>query len=118
MDMLADLSKLGEILTPPEVEGDMECLIVHKSGQVFLQEGYNAPYPVDGPFFAVGSGAEIAIGAMAMGASAEQAVKIAAMYDTQTGGKVTVLSLEDCDKPKGIKKSNIVRLPVGKNEVN
>lgn len=43
------------------------------------------------PFFAYGSGAEIALGAMLAGASAEEAVKLAAERDTNTGGEITVL---------------------------
>jgi len=43
------------------------------------------------PFFAYGSGADIALGAMAMGATAEEAVRVAAKFDTGTGGEVTVL---------------------------
>lgn len=43
------------------------------------------------PFFAYGSGAEIALGAMIAGATAEEAVRAAAERDTATGGEITVL---------------------------
>lgn len=43
------------------------------------------------PFFAYGSGADIAIGAMLAGATAEEAVRCAAERDTATGGEITVL---------------------------
>ena len=43
------------------------------------------------PFHATGSGAEYAMGAMAMGASPEQAVAVAMQFDTATGGEITVL---------------------------
>ena len=43
------------------------------------------------PFFAYGSGAEFAMGAMAFGATAEEAVKVATRFDTGTGGEITVL---------------------------
>lgn len=43
------------------------------------------------PFFAYGSGSNLALGAMAQGATAEEAVKAAAMLDTNTGGDITVL---------------------------
>ena len=39
----------------------------------------------------MGSGGEFATGAMAMGASAEQAVRIAMQFDTKSGGDITVL---------------------------
>jgi hypothetical protein len=41
----------------------------------------------------VGSGADFAIGAMARGASAREAIDIAATYDTNTGLGVDVLEL-------------------------
>ena len=44
------------------------------------------------PFHAIGSGADIAIGAMAQGATAEQAVRIAAALDVYTGGTITALT--------------------------
>lgn len=42
---------------------------------------------------ATGSGREIALGAMAVGASPEEAVKAACERDTGTGGLITVVSL-------------------------
>ncbi len=44
------------------------------------------------PFFAYGSGSAIALGAMAMGATAEQAVAAAALRDTATGGEITTVT--------------------------
>lgn len=44
------------------------------------------------PFFAYGSGAEIALGAMIRGATAEEAVKAAITRDTNSGGEITVLT--------------------------
>lgn len=46
---------------------------------------------VDAPFHALGSGNEIAMGAMAMGATAEQAVACAARFDVFTGGPVRIM---------------------------
>lgn len=43
------------------------------------------------PFFAYGSGAELALGAMLQGATAEEAVRAAAQRNTLTGGEITVL---------------------------
>jgi 20S proteasome alpha/beta subunit len=56
--------------------------------------GGSGPRHVRGPFSAHGSGWEIAMGAMAMGANAEQAVRTAIEWDTGSGGEVTVLKLE------------------------
>lgn len=44
-------------------------------------------------FEAVGSGMFLAIGAMELGASAEQAVKVACKYDLYCGGKITKLAV-------------------------
>lgn len=43
------------------------------------------------PFFASGSGAEYATGAMQVGATAEEAVRAAMVWDVSTGGEITVL---------------------------
>lgn len=43
---------------------------------------------------AIGTGEEIALGAMAAGASAEEAVRIACRLDSGSGGLVTVLHLD------------------------
>jgi len=42
---------------------------------------------------AFGSGRRLALGAMAAGASAENAVRIASQFDIRTGGKITVIDL-------------------------
>jgi len=44
-------------------------------------------------FWAIGSGAEIALGAMAAGASAAEAVCIAIQYDAYSGGEVVEVSI-------------------------
>lgn len=48
---------------------------------------------VDTDFVATGSGNELAMGAMAMGASAREAVAVAAQFDVYTGGKIATLSV-------------------------
>ncbi len=45
-------------------------------------------------FYAIGSGFEIALGAMEMGASAKKAVEIAIKYDGCCGGKVRILKFD------------------------
>jgi hypothetical protein len=49
---------------------------------------------VEASFYSTGSGMDYALGAMAMGATAEAAVRIAAQFDTCTGGDITVLRHE------------------------
>jgi ATP-dependent HslUV protease subunit HslV len=48
-----------------------------------------------GGYYAIGSGCEYATGAMAMGATAEQAVRVAIKHDVRSGGDVTVLRLDE-----------------------
>lgn len=46
----------------------------------------------DGDFWAIGSGAHLALGAMAAGATPEEAVRIAARFDTGTNDDVEVVT--------------------------
>lgn len=67
---------------------------VSNAGIIFGWDGASALVPVEEvPFVATGSGRELALGAMAAGASAEEAVRIAAQFDVYTGGRITTLSL-------------------------
>ena len=63
-----------------------------KTGEVFVYEGTDCGVMSEGKFEAWGSGAQIAMGAMAAGADCETAVKIACDLDTHTGKKVKVFS--------------------------
>lgn len=50
-------------------------------------------FEFDAPFYAEGSGSVLAFGAMAAGASAEEAAKVACQYDTSCGGEIHVLKI-------------------------
>lgn len=50
-------------------------------------------WPVAAPFYSLGSGYQLAMGAMEMGATAEQAVAASIKHDCLSGGEITVLSL-------------------------
>ena len=67
-------------------------MCVNKSGKVFIYESKLYPFVIDAPFHAIGSGADFAIGAMAAGKSATDAVKIAAKFDLATGGAIRTIS--------------------------
>ena len=71
---------------------NIEGICVSKDGTVTHYDGRLYPYKVRADFHAVGSGKDIAVGAMAAGASAYDAVKIAAKYDKNTGGRIRKLS--------------------------
>lgn len=66
--------------------------IVVKNGKMQLFDDKLEPYDMGCAFYALGSGRELAIGAMAAGATAEEAVKIACEYDVHTGGPVHVVN--------------------------
>lgn len=83
---------------PPDshISGIVACL----DGRVGVFSTHGVMQWAETEFVAVGSGNEIAMGAMAMGASAEKAVEIAAQFDVYTGGRITTLSLDSPSRPK------------------
>lgn len=78
----------------PDFAEDFSVLLVNRRGTVFYG-GDTPPVIVARPFEAIGTGAQFAIGAMAYGAGAKRAVKIATCLDAFTGGDVISLSLKD-----------------------
>lgn len=75
---------------PPEMK-EADAIIVSPDGVVHFWTGAGPLTPVQGSFFAVGSGERVAVGAMAAGADAIQAVRLAIEYDTGTGGDIAFL---------------------------
>lgn len=77
---------------PPKLDCDagFSALILHPTGEVSLMGQDCKPVLIELPY-AVGSGMDLAIGAMRAGASPEKAVRIASEYDPHTGGKITVM---------------------------
>lgn len=77
---------------PPK--GEYGALIVDPRGRVReIENGSVLPAPRGAKFFALGSGGPFALAAMYAGASATEAVKIAAKIDTNTGLPVKTLKL-------------------------
>ncbi|MGJ4953059.1 hypothetical protein [Bradyrhizobium sp. HKCCYLS20291] len=76
---------------PPELDDNCKGIIVRpdKTVEMFEPMGTIEFKP---PFVAMGSGKEFALGAMWMGATAEQAVRAAMELDPGTGGNITVLT--------------------------
>jgi ATP-dependent protease HslVU (ClpYQ) peptidase subunit len=70
-------------------------ILVRKAdGKVFSCEWpFTHNIPIELPFFALGSGREYAMGAMAAGKSAQQAIEITSMYESNCGGGVDYLHL-------------------------
>lgn len=73
--------------------GDGRLVLVMPDGAVVLFEESSWSYEPPSEYHAWGSGAEVALGALAMGASSDRAVAIAALYDPYTGGPVETLRL-------------------------
>jgi hypothetical protein len=74
---------------------DLRALIVRPNGEVMLfEDGLQASGPIVCERYAIGSGAEFALGAMEMGATAERAVEVACLFEPHCGLPVTVLGPE------------------------
>lgn len=78
----------------PPPKGEYSALIVGPRGRVReMENGSVLPVPRGAKFFAIGSGGPYALAAMFAGASATEAVKIAAKIDTSTGLPVKTLKI-------------------------
>jgi ATP-dependent protease HslVU (ClpYQ) peptidase subunit len=78
----------------PKRPDDNTRALIYKAGTIWIFESTepSPPYQHDAPYYAAGSGMDFAIGAMAMGATAEQAVEVAVKHDAYTRGPIIVLS--------------------------
>ena len=72
---------------------DFAVLILTRDG-LFEADGYCRPERVLEPFYAIGSGAKAAWGAMHAGASARKAVAIACKIDPYSAPPITFMSLQ------------------------
>jgi len=81
-------------------DSELEAIELHATG-VFLYAASGKRYRIKDEFFAIGSGAPYAIGAMAMGASPEEAVALASRFDPATGGEIEVIPLKAAHATKG-----------------
>ena len=83
----------GQEGKPPKMAGAW-LLVVTPKGRVYYAEEQWPPFPVDSKFGATGSGSQLAVGAMEAGATALEAVKIAAKHDGATSGPFHTLKLK------------------------
>lgn len=73
---------------------DFVALVVDPASQARLYNSSPLPSgPLQAPYFAIGSGEQYALGALLMGASAEEAVAAAIEMDVWSGGPITTLKL-------------------------
>jgi ATP-dependent protease HslVU (ClpYQ) peptidase subunit len=77
---------------PPKVEVGWCALRVYPGGRVEYLTQDLEPVSIDLPA-AIGSGMDLALGAMLAGATPKEAIEIAAQRDMRTGGAITVLSI-------------------------
>ena len=65
-------------------EGELFSILIAIKGEVFeIDEDYSVARRADG-IYAIGSGADFALGAMMAGADPQQAMNIAALFDVNT----------------------------------
>jgi ATP-dependent protease HslVU (ClpYQ) peptidase subunit len=78
---------------PMKVEDDDSFAMIARAGGALMLRSNRGVVELDAPYFAMGSGREYALGAMAHGAGAAAAVDIACRLDNSSGGGVDVLTL-------------------------
>ena len=80
----------------PEIEADdSEFILVYPNGDAFwLSTPFLRPVKIHDEFYALGSGAQYALGAMAAGASAKRAIEIACKFDPSTGKGVNAVRVK------------------------
>jgi hypothetical protein len=72
---------------------DFEGIIIHPDGDIALIDPIGYPMSIKADFYSMGSGANVAQGAMAQGATAIEAVRHAIKYVNTCGGKVQSVKL-------------------------
>ena len=75
----------------PKLKSTVVLEMSMKTGKACLWED-SVPLPIEDSIWAAGSGGDLALGAMAQGASPEEAVRIATRYDDGTGKGVQIFS--------------------------
>lgn len=68
-------------------------IVIEADGRVWQYGRDGRPFGTEAPFYALGCAAPVALGALAMGASAKQAVKVCIDLEAYCGGPVQVLRL-------------------------
>lgn len=93
--LMADWYEAGAILEKlPKSQADKEdwsALIVIDGGRVLRYEQWGVPFVIEDAFIAFGSGRDYAMGAMARGATAREAVAIACRFDNGCGMGIDTL---------------------------
>lgn len=72
---------------------EFDLLVITPSGSIHQYDHKGRGDLIQGPFYSIGTGREFAIGALAAGASAEEAVQVAINWSPTCSGKVIVRKL-------------------------
>lgn len=86
-----DFSKFKDVLP----DGNFSGLLVMPNGKIFILEADMWPQPIRMKWAAIGAGSTFSMGALAAGASAEQAVRLAIKHTDCGGGPVQVERLRN-----------------------
>jgi hypothetical protein len=89
--LLLDTLKQGQ--PTPKLDG-VSALLVHPNGKLEYYEGLRWGRVTGADYAAIGNGASYALGALAHGATAIEAVRIGIRLDTHSGGRVQSVSLK------------------------
>ena len=92
------LSGMNPISFPKDLETDSDIPIVYVLTRVGHAAKFeDSPYPIiiKDEFWADGSGGDLALGAMAMGATAEEAIRVASKYNIYCGCGVDRFSFDE-----------------------
>jgi len=73
---------------------EFRCIGI-ENGQPFFCHDSLVPVPIEHPFFAIGSGSDIAMGAMHLGLTPQQAVILASELDINTNDVVDYYDIQD-----------------------
>lgn len=78
----------------PGPDDNFEAIVYTSKHGLSYWDSDLEPQPIHDEYYAIGSGREAALGAMAVGASPEEAAEAACKVNTYCGGKVDVVLLE------------------------
>jgi 20S proteasome alpha/beta subunit len=78
--------------TDTEPEGDWSAIIIRPNGTVHAVDDDGCRMDVTGKRYAIGSGAHFALGALACGRGAVEAVRVAIELDPYSGGEIEHVS--------------------------
>jgi len=79
---------------PEILSDDFDAIVVRPDGSVTFYNQHLVPAQMDGEYFALGTGGDVALGAMAHGASAIDAVRAGIKHTTNCRGPIQALRLD------------------------